>query len=148
VDQPPEPTYLVGLEFQKVIAAAERAELNSAVARGKSSKRWIAQRLLLQDCREFARLSMFIRGDSLVESRQHGAGSPFVVDRRRLDVERDGRHAATNVAADGRGVNQFLGGDDRSNAHLLREMHIGHQRYRTDVFRLPEPLDGLIDLLG
>jgi hypothetical protein len=84
---------------------------------------------------------MFVRRGKLVELRQQASGGVLVVDERRLDVERNSCHAAADVAADGGGVDQLARGDDGSDAHLLGEMDVGHDRHRGDVVAGAEAID-------
>jgi hypothetical protein len=58
---------------------------------------------------------------------------------RRLDCDRG--HPAADVAADRRRIKEPLRGNGQADAHVARQMHIGHDRNMSNIFRSSYSLD-------
>ena len=62
-------------------------------------------------------------------------GSPRVVEKTGVGIERDRQHAASDVAADGAGIQQFSRRHHRPDANILRQVHIRHDCDPASILR-------------
>jgi hypothetical protein len=124
-----------------MVAAAECAELHATVAAGEFFEALAAKRQAAESVRQVARAPLPVGGHGFVQPGEQLGRGAFVSQQAGVGVESHGRHAAADVAADGRRVEQFAGGDDGADAHLAGQVHVGHERDVADIVGAPQPVD-------
>jgi hypothetical protein len=123
VHHEPQLLLVVGLHFEEVVAAAERSELDLHVASARRCSAFVGE------------LDVAVAAFRLANGRHASAQLREQPRRGLLGVERDTRrveaehqHAAADVAADGLRVGRVRRSDDRADAHVFGEVHVGHHR--------------------
>ncbi len=86
---------------------------------------------------------VLVAGDRIAEVCQQSSGRLGLVEQIGTRLDGDRRHPATDVAADGGGVDEFTRRDDRTHADVSREMDVGHEGQVTDVICATDAFDGL-----
>src|SRR6266568_4100754 len=74
---------------------------------------------------------------------QQLCGSPRILERGGLHVNRDCQHAASDVASHRLGIDQLRGRDNDADAHLSGKVYIGHHRDLLNIRGAPETLKRL-----
>jgi hypothetical protein len=134
VHREPQLPLLVTLQLQEVVAAAERAELDAAIALLQGFETRVAQRhgeLLGQPWR---------RPHGMHE-RRHGARELIQAARRHLRVaevlgagpQRQRDHSAADIAAHRRRQQPVPRRRDSADAHVLGDVRVGHDRHVNHV---------------
>jgi hypothetical protein len=74
---------------------------------------------------------------------QQQSGSLRILQRGGLHVNRDGQHAASDVASHCLGIEQVRSRDNDTDAHLRGKVYIGHHRDLLNIWGAPDSLKRL-----
>jgi hypothetical protein len=74
---------------------------------------------------------------------QQLGGSLRILQRGGLHVNRDGQHAASDVASHCLGIDQVRRRDNYTDAHLSGKVYIGHHRDLLNIWGAPDSLNRL-----
>src|ERR1700688_1437173 len=74
---------------------------------------------------------------------QQLCGGLRILQRGGLHVNRDGQHAASDVASHCLGIDQVRSRDDDTDAHLSRKVYIGHHRDLLNIWSASDSLKRL-----
>jgi hypothetical protein len=124
-----------------VVAPSERAQLEAALARFALLELRMRQRRRRQRLgqRPGTGHGVLQRRDVGVQPTEQPGGNGPIAHRLGVVAEAQRRHAATDVATDGRRIEQPRGGNHGADAHLLREVHVGHDGDTANVVAGGEP---------
>jgi hypothetical protein len=138
MEHEPEATGLASLKLEKVITAPQGAQLDAPIATFHRFQAGMAERFIGKrggESPDGAGRGMPDRRDPLAEPCEQSRGDALVRQAIGIAIETEGRHAASNVSADGLRIDGLAGRDDHPDAHPVGEVHVGHDRDAADVFR-------------
>lgn len=128
VQHEPETARLVGLQLHEVIPAAQRPELPGGLPVLQRLQAWSAQRARRQRAGKSGPVLVAVacERDCAIEPVEHPGGRPRVRQHGRISLEGQGCHAAPDVASHRVWVERVARADDCPDAHVRRQMSVGH----------------------
>jgi hypothetical protein len=129
----PQAGFVVLLQLQEMIAAAECAKLHSAITLGGAFEAIVAERKVSHSRWQFAALSMLVGRHESIKTGQNLCGVGVRSNERCIGLQCDCGHTAADVVSDRLRIDELPRRDDDAYANFARQMNVGHYRNMSDI---------------